>query len=439
MQNENSKSALEGSGKIAQGANLASALLAGAHLLAQVRQGVSLTQSVSELPSGIKPAAQSLAYNALRHLPLLIDVIGKFVHRSLKPEVEDLLLVASSTLIPGSPNQYASHTLVNEAVKAASKSSKTLPAKGLLNAVLRRMSENPAVFEVPIEEIAQKYPGWWFDKVHRAYPKDWQEIFRQNLVHPLMTLRVNTRKISVEEYKKHLQQRDIGFKEIPGKLQKLAPHAICLEKPVPVGHLPGFEHGQVSVQDLGAQIAAGQMELHRGALILDACSAPGGKAAHILELQDVELLAIDKDADRLSRVVENLDRLELDATVKQGDASEVKGWWDGRQFDAILADVPCSASGIVRRHPDIPYLRREEDIHVLSINQKSILSKLWSVLKPGGTLLFVTCSIFPEEGENQAKWFSKNHEDAVRLESLGQLLPSNWHDGFFYALFRKSK
>jgi 16S rRNA (cytosine967-C5)-methyltransferase len=422
-----------------QGANLANALLAAASLLAQVREGVSLTQAVAELPASIRPAAQSLGYNALRHLPLLIGVIGKFINRSLKPEVEDLLLVASSTLIPDSPNQYASHTLVNEAVKAASKSPKTLPAKGLINAVLRRMSENPDVFRAPIEEIAQNYPGWWFDKVHYAYPKQWQEIFKQNFIHPPMTLRVNTRKISVEEYKQHLHQRDIQFKDIPAKLQKLAPHAISLEKPVPVQQLPGFDRGQVSVQDLGAQIAVGLLGLNKDDLVLDACSAPGGKAAHILEVADVKLTAIDKDVERLSRVNENLSRLELVATVKEGDASDPASWWDGKLFDAILADVPCSASGIVRRHPDIPYLRREEDIHALSINQKSILSKLWGVLKPGGKLLFVTCSIFPEEGENQAKWFSKNHEDAVRLESLGQIVPSAWHDGFFFALFRKSE
>lgn len=425
--------------QVAQGANLANALLAAASLLAQVREGVSLTQAVAELPTSIRPAAQSLGYNALRHLPLLIGAIGKFINRSLQPEVEDLLLVASSTLIPDSPNQYASHTLVNEAVKAASKSSKTLPAKGLINAVLRRMSENPEVFRAPIEEIAQNYPAWWFDKVHDAYPKQWQAIFKQNFIHPPMTLRVNTRKLSVEEYKQHLHQRDIQFKDIPAKLQKLAPHAICLVKPVPVQQLPGFDRGHISVQDLGAQIAVGLLGLHQGNLVLDACAAPGGKAAHILEVADVKLTAIDKDADRLSRVNENLERLDLVATVKEGDASDPASWWDGNLFDAILADVPCSASGIVRRHPDIPYLRREEDIHALSINQKSILSKLWGVLKPGGKLLFVTCSIFPEEGENQAKWFSKNHEDSVRLESLGQMVPSVWHDGFFFALFRKSE
>lgn len=424
--------------KPAQGANLSSALTASAQLLSKVRDGVSLTQAVSELPPSIKPAAQSLAYNALRNLPRLTEVFGKFISRSIKPEVEDLLLVASSTLIPDSPNQYASHTLVNEAVKAASRSKKTLPAKGLINAVLRRMSENPQVFDVPIETIAKRYPAWWFEKVHAAYPNDWQEIFTQNLLHPPMTLRVNTRKISVSEYTEHLHQRGIQTKQMPNHLHQLAPEAICLQSPVPVSQLPGFERGQVSVQDLGAQMAVGQLKPHHHERVLDACAAPGGKTAHLLEHTDLNLLAIDKDQHRLLKIEENLQRLDLTAQVKSGDASDPSTWWDGQLFDAILADVPCSASGIVRRHPDIPYLRRFEDIHALSIVQKSILSRLWGLLKPGGKLLLVTCSIFSEEGENQAKWFSKNHEDAVRLHSLGQILPTEWHDGFFYALFRKS-
>jgi len=423
--------------KSALGVNLSLALRASAGLLARVRQGTSLTEAVNEVPAHIRPAAQSLAYNALRNLPRLTKVFESFINRSLKPEVEDLLLVASATLIPDSPNKYAAHTLVNEAVDAASKSKKTIAAKGLINAVLRRMSENPRVFDISIEAIAQQYPSWWFEKVHAAYPKKWQEIFQQNLSHPPMTLRVNGTKISVEEYTDHLKQRGIAVKKIPKNLHHLAPHAIFLEVPIPVQLLPGFERGHVSVQDLGAQMAAGLLRPHQGARILDACAAPGGKAAHLLEIGKFNLLALDKDDKRLRRVQENLDRLDLQAQIKLGDASNPESWWDKEPFDAIIADVPCSASGIVRRHPDIPYLRRPEDIHALSITQKSILSSLWNVLKPGGDLLLVTCSIFPEEGENQAKWFSKNHQDAVRLECLGQILPTEWHDGFFFALFRK--
>ena len=420
----------------AKGANLADAIFHAANLIGEVRLGVSLTEALRKTPPLLRAACQSLSFNALRNRPVILSALENFIHRSVTSEIEDLLLVAASTLLPDSPNKYANHTLVNEAVKAAEKSEETIYAKGMINAVLRRVIENPNLLEFNTPALAH-FPQWWLEKLKLAYPTSWREIILANQMHPPQFLRVNRQKNSREEYIAKLAQAGIECKDIPGKFQKLAPEAICIETPVPIDHLPGFSDGDVAIQDLGAQMAALLIEPKPHEKILDACAAPGGKAAHLLESAPIELLALEKDADRLLRIHENFDRLGLQAQVKCGDANELSEWWDGNQFDAILADVPCSASGIVRRHPDIPYLRRPEDLVNLKIAQRKILSNLWKTLKPGGRLLYVTCSVFPEEGENQIKWFLKNHTDAVRLPCLGQLLPSKWHDGFFYALLNK--
>lgn len=420
-----------------KGANLSQAIWRSAALIGEVRDGVSLTEALSRVPSNLRGACQSLSYNALRNRPIILSALEKFIHRSVSPEIEDLLLIAASTLVPGSPNQYPSHTLVNEAVKAAEKSEETIYAKGMINAVLRRVSENPGLFEFKPSAL-RHFPAWWLEKLKSAYPSRWKEIILASQKHPPLFLRVNHRKIGLASYLDKLNQAGLKTKLIPEEFQKLAPYAICLETPVPVEALPGFSEGEVAVQDLGAQIAAHLLKPQNGERLLDACAAPGGKTAHLLELADIDLLAIEKDPQRLERINDNLARLELSATVKCGDANEKEQWWDGVPFDAILADVPCSASGIVRRHPDIPYLRRAEDIVNLKITQRKILSNLWQTLKPGGRLLYVTCSIFPEEGESQINWFLKNQPDAVRLPCIGQLLPSDWHDGFFYALLNKA-
>ena len=420
-----------------KGANLAQALWQSAALIGEVRDGVSLTEALSRVPSSMRGACQSLSYNALRNRPIILSALEKFIHRSVSPEIEDLLLVAASTLVPGSPNLYPSHTLVNEAVKAAEKSEETIYAKGMINAVLRRVSENPGLFLFKPSAL-KHFPAWWLEKLKAGYPSNWKDIILASQKHPPLFLRVNHRKITTQGYLDRLHEAGFKTKDIPVQYQKLAPQAICLEVPVPVELLPGFADGDVAVQDLGAQIAAHLINPKDGEHILDACAAPGGKAAHLLELSNIDLLAIEKDPLRLGRITENLDRLGLSAQVKCGDANEKEQWWDGKQFDAILADVPCSASGIVRRHPDIPYLRRAEDIVNLKIAQRKLLSNLWHVLKPGGRLLYVTCSIFPEEGESQINWFLKSQPDAVRLPCLGQILPSDWHDGFFYALLTKA-
>ena len=216
--------------------------------------------------------------------------------------------------------------------------------------------------------------------------------------------------------------------------------ALLLREPVPVSDLPGFYTGAVSVQDAGAQIAAVLLGPKPGERVLDACAAPGGKTAHLLELAECELVALELDGERLGKIGGNLDRLRLQSEtvrVVRGDASKT-AWWDGKPFDKILLDAPCSASGIVSRHPDIPFLRREADIKALQQRQRAILTQAWRMLNVGGTLLYVTCSVFPEEGEEQADWFAAEHADALRLSAPGQILPTEVNDGFYYALFKKN-
>ena len=218
------------------------------------------------------------------------------------------------------------------------------------------------------------------------------------------------------------------------------PSALLVANPVPVSELPGFYSGAASVQDAGAQLAAALLNPQAGDLILDACAAPGGKMAHLLELADCQMVALELDAGRIGKIGGNLDRLRLHSEkvkVLRGDASK-GAWWDGALFDKILLDAPCSASGIVSRHPDIPFLRREADIKSLQQKQREILTQAWKMLKPEGTLLYVTCSVFPEEGEDQTTWFAQQHGNAVRLGAPGQLLPAEANDGFYYALFKKN-
>lgn len=420
-----------------KGSSLSAAVVSASKILNDVRLGKSMTEAIQQIDATIRPAAQSLAYNALRNKPRLLLAISGFINRAIDPSVEDVLLVSASTLLPGSPNKYNAHTLVNETVTAATKLPETIAAKGLINAVLRRLCENPQAFSMPIQKTLNFYPEWWVKKIKQAYPGDWVGVLEANATHPPMSLRVNRRQFSKEAYCDLLTREQLNHLPIPTEIADLASEAIYLDKPIGVGQLPKFSEGAVSIQDIGAQVAAHILAPTSGERVLDACAAPGGKTAHLLEMADVELVALEKDGVRIKKVKENLDRLGLHATICEGDATDHATWWDGRQFDAILADVPCSASGIVRRHPDIPYLRRPEDIKQLAILQKQIISSLWQTLKPGGRMLYVTCSIFPEEGENQSKWVLENYQDAVRLQTLGQILPSKWHDGFFYALFRK--
>jgi 16S rRNA (cytosine967-C5)-methyltransferase len=317
--------------------------------------------------------------------------------------------------------------------------------RGLANAVLRNFQRRRAELEKIADEQPSahwSHPDWWIAKLQSEHPDRWQDILDASLLHPPFTLRVNGRHGDVADYLRRLNEAGLPA-------HQTGPDAVTLDRAVPVHSLPGFDEGHVSVQDAGAQWAARLLDAQPGERVLDACAAPGGKTGHILERaasnsSAVALTALDVDAARLARVRENLDRLHLAATLVEGDAAQPDGWWDGQPFDRILADVPCSASGVVRRNPDIKWLRRPDDIAQFAAQQAVMLEALWRLLAPGGTLLYATCSIFNEENDGQMRAFLARHaQDAERCPlpeplSDGSLLPDAEHDGFFYALLRKT-
>jgi 16S rRNA (cytosine967-C5)-methyltransferase len=278
------------------------------------------------------------------------------------------------------------------------------------------------------------YAPWWIDRLRRDFGADAERILDVGNDHPPMTLRPNIRRANPNDYMCRLKQAGHGAKMLDN-------NAIVLSQPVPVERLPGFGEGAVSVQDAGAQLAAILLDVSNGMRVLDACAAPGGKTAHILELADVEMTALDADPVRLQRVSSNLERLGLRAHLQAADAAALAEWWDGNAFERVLVDAPCSASGVVRRHPDIKWLRRASDVPGFAAQQQRLLQALWKVVARGGKLLYVTCSIFSEEGHETIDGFAMRHPDARILGGMpgsnGLLLPDNEHDGFYYALLQK--
>jgi 16S rRNA (cytosine967-C5)-methyltransferase len=345
-------------------------------------------------------------------------------------------------------SRTAPHTVVDNAVSAArvlNGSKDTRGRGGLVNAILRNfMRKRSILLERAAESDVGRFshPQWWIDKLRAQYPDSYSTILDVSNGRPQMSLRVNQRKTDGVSYQKLLSEHGMDTRLLSGS--EGVTGSLELAKPVPVEKLPGFTEGWVSVQDAGAQMAAPSLRLSDGMLVLDACAAPGGKSAHILELANVELRAIDNDVSRVARLKQNFTRLGLEPhRVIHGDVSCPEEWWDGRPFDRILADVPCSASGVTRRHPDIKWLRRESDLVQFAARQQEILIALWPMLARSGELLYVTCSIFAEENRAQVEKFLSSHEDA-RLLPLpwpalinGQLLPGLHHDGFFYALLKK--
>ena len=282
-----------------------------------------------------------------------------------------------------------------------------------------------------LQDTEAKYnlPQWWIDKLKNDYPKYWHNIVAASQLPPPLTLRVNRRHMTGEAYLALLAEQEI-------EASLLGEQAVRLKQATSVVNLPQFSEGVVSVQDWGAQQAALLLNPQAGERVLDACAAPGGKTGHILELADVDLLALDVDAKRLRRVAENVERLGLPARLQAADASKLDGWYDGVQFDAVLADVPCTASGVVKRHPDIKWLRRKTDAQSVALQQHQMLDVLWSTVKVGGRMLLATCSVFPEENQQQLQAMLSRHANArLRLEE--QLLPNDAQDGFYYALIDK--
>jgi 16S rRNA (cytosine967-C5)-methyltransferase len=427
--------------------SLAFALLGAAHALALVKSGMALPQALAltfrqtEAPAQARGAIQDIAYRSLRQLGRTEALLERLGPRPVTPgELHALLCCALALLCPTDPDScakppYEDFTVVDQSVTAAAAEPGLARAKGMVNAVLRRfLRDKPALLAaLQNNPVARwSHPLWWIDEMRAAYPDGWEGILTASNRMPPLTLRINRRRTSPEAYLERLRTAGIEADLIEGS-------AVRLARGLPVAHIPGFAAGEVSVQDAAAQLAAPLLDLHDGMRVLDACAAPGGKSGHMLETANIHLLALDSDSQRLVRIEENLKRLHLTASRRCGDATR-RDWWDGLPFDRILADVPCTASGIVRRHPDIRWLRRKEDAGRLAGLSASILDNLWSMLRPDGKLLFVTCSLWPRESELQAAAFERRH-GALRLPAPGQLLPVSTaqedHDGLFYALFQK--
>jgi 16S rRNA (cytosine967-C5)-methyltransferase len=424
---------------------LSEAITISAQAIGEVLAGRSLTEVLDQLDAHERPIVQSLTFDALRKWVRSHELITQFIPKTPPLEVEYLLSVAIALFLQtGTEGKgYAAHTIVDQAVKACSEYEPTMYAKGLVNAVLRKVSlavQAESEKPYPPDPIPMFFPPWWRASLKRNYSKAWQAMLIQQARRAPLILRVNVRQHTRQEYQDLLGQAGIAAEPIEEIAGVTLDSALLLREPVPVADLPGFYSGAVSVQDAGAQIAAVLLDPNPGERILDACAAPGGKTAHLLELAQCDMIALELDGERLGKISGNLDRLRLQSDsvqVVRGDATKA-AWWDGKSFDKILLDAPCSASGIVARHPDIPFLRREADIKALQLRQRAILEQAWKILKPGGMLLYVTCSVFPEEGEDQAAWFATEHDDALRLSAPGQILPTELNDGFYYALFKKN-
>lgn len=436
--------------------SLSDTILAAGRNVQAVLAGRSLSDSLAATPVAVRAPAQAVAFHAMRRLGLARAVKDMLVQRPPSNAFFDAVLLVSLALLDtavefadestsDAPARrytpvYAVHTVVDQAVEAVAGVHKIRSYKGLLNGTLRSfIRERSAILAQARQDPVAvfNFPAWWIRQVQRAYPEHWEALlYAANEPGP-MVLRVNRRRTSVAGVLEDLRAAGVEADEVDD-------HAIILASPRPVLALPGFDEGCWSVQDLSAQKAAMLLPLMPGMRVLDACAAPGGKTAHLLERADIDLLALDADAGRLERVGQNLDRLGLDRSrvaLQCADAADLSAWWDGKPFDAVLADVPCTASGVVRRHPDIRWLRRETDVAKTAALQRRIVDALWTTVRPGGHLLYATCSIFPQEGEQQAAQFTTRHRDAVRLPAPGQLLPlgsqSDMGDGFFYALFAK--
>jgi len=380
-----------------------------------------------------RAALQDLSYGTLRFYGQLNAVLNQLLHKHMTDHrIAYLLLVALYQL---QYSKAAQHAVVDHAVRSADMLNPKI--RGLVNAILRNFLRNQAELMAQADSSDEgrfSYPQWWIDELRAQYGEQAAEILDAGNLHPPMTLRVNQRQCTTAEYLEELFAQGIAAHGI-------APDAVLLEKPMSVDKLPGFFAGRVSVQDAGAQYAARLLDAQPGMRVLDACAAPGGKTAHILERTSVDMVALDKDEKRLQRVDENLQRLELSATLLSGDAAHPNDWWDGKPFDRILADVPCSATGVVRRHPDIKWLRRKKDLTSFAAQQSDILQSLWPLLVPGGLLLYATCSVFKQENQDVVDRFLAQHPEARLLPTdlpEGRLLTTDLHDGFFYALLQKT-
>ena len=413
-----------------------------AQTVAIVLSGTSLNAALDsvwrrsrELTASERGAIQDICYGTLRHFGKLRAVLDQIAPKPIaSPDLRTLLLAALYQL---EYSEAAPYAVVDCAVECAAQFGGE-HVKPFANAVLRNYQRQREVLLANAaagDEGRFSYAKWWIERLRRDFGPDAERILDIGNRHPPMTLRTNVRRGSASDYLHRLQQAGLDAR-------RLDSGALLLARPVPVDRLPGFGEGAVSVQDAGAQLAATLLDVLGGMRVLDACAAPGGKTAHILELADVDMTALDADAVRLQRVGSNLERLGLNARLQAADATALDTWWDGNAFERVLVDAPCSASGVVRRHPDIKWLRRPADIAGFAAQQQRLLETLWKVVARGGKLLYVTCSIFSEEDHETIGSFAARHPDARILGGMpgrdGLLLPADEHDGFYYALLQKN-
>ena len=414
--------------------------------------GESTTPALARVDPELRPAAQALAFQALRQLGRADALRRQLAHRAPPPEADALLCTALALCWREDQAPYTPFTLVDQAVEAAKRWPATAAQSGFLNACLRRFlrERDALVAATDKDPVAQwNHPRWWIDRLRQDHPAQWQSILQANNQPAPMTLRVNGRQSTRDAVLARYQAEGIACAPV-------GQAGLVLEQARAVHELPGFADGLVSVQDAAAQLAAPLLldglprPQGRRLRILDACAAPGGKTAHLLELADADVVALEVDGARARRIAETLDRLHVKAQIVTADAADVRAWWDGTPFDAVLLDAPCTASGIVRRHPDVRWLRRPGDVAGLAAQQDRLLAALWPLVSPHGRLLYCTCSVFRAEGSERIEAFVAHNKGAQMGPGPGHLLPGSSgkgnplrdnplsdHDGFFYALLDK--
>jgi 16S rRNA (cytosine967-C5)-methyltransferase len=423
--------------------------------LASIRSGVSGSVAFEAVDPSLRPGVQALGFHVLRWLGRAEALRRQLAKRTPPPAADALLCTALALAWDAGSSPYEPFTLVDQAVEAAKRNPGTRAQASFINACLRRFlrERDELVAATEREPVAQwNHPRWWIERLRREHPREWQRVLAADNTQAPMTLRVNRRKTDVASFRRALEAANL--QAVP-----VGASGLQLARARPVQQLPGFLDGEFSVQDAAAQLAAPLLldglraQGPTPMRVLDACAAPGGKTAHLLEFAAsgvIEVTALEVDAVRSRRIDETLSRLGMSAKVVVADASRPAQWWDGVPFDAILLDAPCTASGIVRRHPDVRWLRRESDIEQLALQQAMLLASLWPLVRPGGRLLYCTCSVFMEEGVHQIEAFLAHNTDARLLPSPGHLLPQSGvnargvpdnplgdHDGFFYALLEK--
>lgn len=435
-------------------------LAAVAQALQMILSGQSGTAALAAVPVRLRPGVQALLFQVLRQLGRAQALRKQLAPKAPPAKVDALLCTALALAWDTDQAPYEPFTLVNQTVEAAKRGS-LLRQAGFLNACLRRFlrERDALVAATDNDSLARwSHPQWWLERLKKDHPQDWQRILAANNAQAPMSLRVNKQKTTPEQYQKALAAIDI-------ESTLFGQHGVQLVRAQPVHVLPGFSEGVVSVQDGAAQMAAPLLlqglDLSLPLQVLDACAAPGGKTAHLLEFagatSPIQVTALEVDAQRSERIHDTLQRTGLQdhAKVIVADAGQPAQWWQqangGQQFDAILLDAPCTASGIVRRHPDVRWLRRESDVDQLATIQAQILDALWPLLKTGGRMLYCTCSVFKAEGDEQVQAFLARNTQAQLLPSPGHLIPgitaqtdvlpdngAGDHDGFFYALLQKN-